>query len=205
MAREKKKPARKKRTRKKPSKQTSRTKSPPKFDLKNPSVDELQQVFAYWCKSNRNIQKTAIHFSVSRNGIKSCIERYDWNTRFNKVVEQAYAQTESTIAGGLAENVQTAQKVFDKIAKKLLDKDAAISADPFALIRVGKYIDDVSGDTPQTTTRDIIINVVDQLTEAGPAERDRFARNYLAGLGIFDDAAVSRMSKILPCKLHSQN
>lgn len=207
MARDKKKSARKKSTgKKKATKRTaSRKKSPPKFDFKNPTIEQLQTVFVFWCNSNRNILATSKQFGVSRNGIKAAIERYDWNTRFQTAIDKSNQQTGRDVVGGLAKNVARAQKVFDKIGDKLLDKGTKLSADPFAFIRVAKYIDDASGDAPPTTARDIIINVIEQISDATPDERSRFARNYLAGLGVFDDAAVRRLSKILPCKLHSQN
>lgn len=205
MARDKTKPARKKPSRKKPSKQATRNKSPKKFDFKNPTMQQLETVFLYWFACNRNITKTTVQFGISRNGLKAVITRYDWNPKYEAAARMAFKGTEKKAANALAKNVQTAQKILDRIGDKLTDKSQSITGDAFAFVRVAKYIDEVSGDTPQSTARDIIINVIQQITEAAPDERNRFARNYLAGLGIFDDAAVERMSAILPGKLHSQN
>ena len=205
MARDKRKPARKKPSRKKPSKQAARNKSPKEFDLKTPTLAQLESVFQVWFANNRNVSKTARHFRVTRNGITAAVRKYDWDAKYDDAAKTAWKGAEKKAANALAKNVQTAQKILDRIGDKLTDKSQPIDGDAFAFVRVAKYIDEVSGDTPQSTARDIIINVIQQLTEAAPDERNRFARNYLAGLGIFDDAAVERMSAILPGQLHSQN
>lgn len=162
-------------------------------------------VFLEWFANNRNVNKTAAHFGLSRNGITAAVNKYGWDEKYETAAKSAWKGVARKAANALAKNVQTAQSILDRIGAKLTDESQPITGDPFAFVRVAKYIDEASGDTPQSTARDIIINVVQQITEATPDERNRFARNYLAGLGIFDDAAVERMSAILPGQLHSQN
>jgi len=159
----------------------------------------------WWCRNGQNFTGCAREFSCSKTTVFKIAKQDQWEDRFNEIIEQVRQKSDQKIVRGIAGNLKRAQTICDNIGQKLEDQGAAIEGDIHSFVRLATYIDGATGDQQPEQGREQVINVVTTIINGTEASRKHLAGNFLAGLGIYDERTVERLSKIFPGTIPSQN
>ncbi len=171
--------------------------NPAKYDN-----EARESFFLYWVKS-RSIRAVARKFNVGESTVHKIKNEDKWLDRIDDILETIRSKTDKKAASVISKRLTSARAILTRVETSLMHGDIEATVRDF--VKLAEYIDGQEGTGPTDSRSELIVNVVNNITNGTDSDRARHAGNFLAGLGVVSDDVSERVASILHSRALASN